>query len=169
MVFSEPVVINECSPLTNKEGLLDEGLQKAFDAWHAHFNKDGKVPVWNMDFAMENPTIVSRSFLYDLSSREAYVAMIGEECRNFIGITQSKGPLEELMPEVNVADVRNRLAKCAELRRPTYCYKSMSWNHDRDYMKYEVLFLPFVTAKSDMCTWFFVPMSFQVDEGVHIL
>ncbi|MCW8916068.1 MAG: hypothetical protein OQK24_09475 [Magnetovibrio sp.] len=169
MKSSKPVILKDCSPLANKDDLLDEGLQKAFDIWQAQYNKGGKVPLWNMDFAMDNSTIVSRTIMYDTSRGEILMTIIGEECRNFIGLEKSKGLLKDLMPKPNIDDVTTRLNKCAELRKPTYCYKTMSWNHDRDYMKYEVLFLPFVTSEGDECTWFFVPMSFQINEGANML
>ena len=164
MSYSPPVILKECIPLAASDQLIDSALKRAADSWHQVQSEQGHLPIWDMDFALQNATVVSRSMLYDLSGEDVYVAMAGDQCREFIGLEKTKGLLKDLIPAVNVGDILHRLAHCAEQRAPNYCFKSMSWNHGRDFMHYEALFLPFTDKGSVDCSWVFVPMAFHLKD-----
>jgi len=164
MIYSNPVILNEQCPLDNSHDLIDEGLRRADRNWRDLSEQAGSLPTWNTEFAMQNAGIVSRTIMYDTSGDGIEMALIGDQCREFIGLEKTKGPLDELMPEVNVADVRMRIEACTQQRQPNYCLKSMSWNNDKDFLKYEALFLPFRLEGSEACTWIFCPMAFHLGE-----
>ena len=157
----KPEIFRELFPIDDPREIIDEDLQQCLVKWQELRENTGNVPRWNMDFALANSRLVSRTMMYDTSSGETYMAIIGEECREIVGLPKSKGYLKDLMPPANYDDVQNRISKCGEMQKPHYVLKSLSWNNDRDFVKYEVLFLPFVTEDSDQCTWFFVPMVFH--------
>lgn len=161
----KPVILRELFPIDEPGEMIDGDLQQSLVKWTELAESSGGVPQWSMDFAMDNSRLVSRTMMYDTSGGETYLPIIGEECREVIGLPKSKGFLKDLMPPANYDDVQTRIIKCGEMQKPHYVLKSMSWNNDRDFMNYEVLFLPFVTEDSTRCTWFFVPMVFHhVDE-----
>lgn len=164
MAYSEPVILKECFPLDDSQEMIEPILQDVANSW-IHLRAElGNLPTWSMDFALLNPNAVSRMMLYDTSGDDIYITLIGDQCREFIGLEKTKGPLAELMPEINAKDIRNRIALCKEQRAPNYCLKSMSWNNDRDFIKYEALFLPFVAKDTKECTWFLVTMAFHIRE-----
>ena len=157
----KPEIIRELFPIDDPSVIIDEDLQQSLLKWVTLSESVGAVPKWTMDFAIDNSRLVSRTIMYDTSSGETYMAIIGEECREIIGLPKSKGFLKDLMPPANYDDVQNRIEKCGKMQKPHYVQKTLSWNNDRDFVTYEVLFLPFVTEDSDQCTWFFVPMVFH--------
>lgn len=167
-MYSKPIILKECFPLHNLDDLMDDGLRNVAQNWIDLCATTGGIPVWSMDFAMQNASVVSRAMLYDTSGDDIYITMIGDQCREFIGLEKTKGELNELIPKVNADDIRKRIEVCAEQRAPNYCLKSMSWNHDRSFIKYEVLFLPFTSDTSDECTWFLTVMVFHVDEEISV-
>ena len=157
----KPEIIRELFPIDAPDVILDDDLKQSLLKWEAVAHSTGDVPIWSMDFALDNSRLVSRTIMYDTSGGETYMAIIGEECREVIGLPKSKGFLKDLMPPANYDDVQSRIEKCGEMRKPHYVQKTLSWNNDRDFVTYEVLFLPFMTEDSDQCTWFFVPMVFH--------
>jgi len=163
MAYTEPIVLKECIPLTDVSALSDEQLQDAAQMWMAWRDEQDGVPRWDMNFALQNANLVSRSILYDLNAEDVFVTLVGDQCREFIGLDKTKGALSDLIPKINADDVRKRLNVCIEQHAPNSCLKSMSWNHGKDFVKYEALFLPFL-GNGDACAWVLCPMAFYIGE-----
>lgn len=168
MKFTPPVILNEACPLTDLGIVLDEALQSTVRGWQALCQSVGKLPVWDMSFALQHASVVSSSILYDLRGDEVYLTMIGDQCREYIGLQHSKGNLYDLIPKNNADDIYARLQACAQHKAPTYCYKNMSWNNDKAHLKYEAIFLPFAEQGSDACSWCFVPKSFVIGDDADL-
>ena len=166
MTYSIPVILRECLPITDTSEVMDEGVKLVIENWYDLSEKCGGVPMWSTDFAMQNAGVISRTVMYDSSGDEIDMAMIGDQCREFIGLEKSKGLLKDLMPDVNISDIVNRINVCTEQRAPNYCLKSMSWNHGKDFLKYEVAFLPFLRNDGVEPTWFFSTLAFHFDEHI---
>lgn len=164
MTFTPPEILHEASPLLDLGVIRDDLLKDTVLGWHALHQSTGKLPVWSMDFALQHAAVVSSSILYDLRGAEVYLTMIGDQCREYIGLQHSKGALYDLIPKINADDILARLKDCALNSAPAYCHKTMSWNQGKGHLKYEAVFLPFADENSETSSWCFVPKSFYMSE-----
>ncbi len=159
-----PKIFHEQMPLLDLDAIKDAGLRDMVLCWQAMFDRNGDIPVWDMTFAMEFPSLADRCFLYELNGENVVTKFVGEQSRKYIDLERTSGDLFDLIPEVNALDMHARILKCAEQRRPNYCQKSMSWNKDRSHLNYEVVFLPFRKSDDASCRVVYSPMSFYRHE-----
>ncbi|OEJ67903.1 hypothetical protein [Magnetovibrio blakemorei] len=164
MTSTPPEILREICPLLDLGVIYDDLLRNTVLGWRALHQATGKLPVWNMGFALQHASVVSSSTLYNLRGDEIYLSMIGDQCREYIGLQYSKGALYDLIPKANADDVKMRLHDCARHGVPTYCQKTMSWSNDKAHLKYEAVFLPFADGNSADSSWCFVPKFFYMGD-----
>ena len=165
MADTRPEILLERLPIEDFGEVLDTHVRELAEHWRFLHREAGRIPVWDVSFPLKVARVASRSMLYEFQGTEIFIKIIGEECREFIGLSKSNGKLYDLIPTVNADDIRNRILTCAEQRAPNYCLKSMSWNRGRSYLHYEALFLPFTRPDEQDCSLFYTSMSFhQADQ-----
>lgn len=158
-----PAVIHEQLIDDDASFVVDAGLRSIVNHWQEQRGAANTWPIWSTDFAMEFPSLVCRSMLYEIQDGVVDIKLMGEECRDYINVTVTHGRLDDLIPANNASDIRNRILKCSEAGLPSYCVKTMAWNDGRDYLHYEAVFLPFLCAKgTGACSIFYCPMAFYV-------
>ena len=163
-----PKVYHEQIPLDDLDHIEDEQLRAMVETWRqwaraAKRPGEGscRLPVWDSAFAMEFPLLAERCYLYDLTDGRVTAKFIGEQARDMIGLPGTSGDLYDLFPRANVYDVHTRILKCAECGKPNHCKKSMSWNPGREYLDYEVVFLPFRSKpEAEHCDTVYCAQSF---------
>ena len=169
MAETKPEIIRESIPLRDLDDIVDNGLRSLADHWKVLRRSDGRVPEWDSVFPLKEASVVTRSMLYEVNDGNIGIRIIGEQCREVIGLAKCKGGLYDLIPAVNADDIRNRIEASALYQEPNWCLKSMSWNDGRDHLRYEALFLPFTAKGVDACTRFYCPMAFySAHAGDHL-
>lgn len=140
-----PEIVAEHEPLSSVDLMPEAGSREAAKYWF-DLGSGEAMPDWS-DFQLKwIVSLLPLTMVYARSlenaDEEPVCLLMGETCRERIGLDMARKRPSELLPKGNAIDVVGRINRCLHIGKPTYVRKRMNWK-EQPWMIYSSLFLPF--------------------------